>query len=77
MRTKVSSKGQVVLPAELRKQDRIRPGEQFEVERLRSGHYLLKKVPIPGEPGIVDWLLACPQKGWFQALPSESTDELG
>jgi predicted DNA-binding antitoxin AbrB/MazE fold protein len=26
--------------------------------------------------GLVDWLLACPEKDWFQALPSESTDTL-
>jgi predicted DNA-binding antitoxin AbrB/MazE fold protein len=26
--------------------------------------------------GVVDWLLACPEKDWFQSLPSESTDTL-
>jgi predicted DNA-binding antitoxin AbrB/MazE fold protein len=26
--------------------------------------------------GLVDWLLDCPEKGWFQPLPSESTDTL-
>ena len=45
MRTVISSKGQIVLPAELRRQDRIRPGEQFDVERLDRGQYLLKKLP--------------------------------
>ena len=32
MRTTVSSKGQIVLPAEIRRQDRIEPGQEFEVE---------------------------------------------
>ena len=72
----MSSKGQIVVPAELRAQDRIRPGEQFEVERVAAGQYLLKKLPTPGQTGVLDWLLACPERGWFRPLPSESTDDL-
>jgi hypothetical protein len=26
--------------------------------------------------GLVDWLLACPQKGYFVAIDSESNDTL-
>ena len=76
MKTTISSKGQIVLPAELREQDRIRPGEQFDVERLASGQYLLKKLTMPGQAGLLDWLLSCPEKDWFHPLPSESTDEI-
>ena len=76
MKTTVSSKGQVVLPAELRDQDRIVPGQQFSIERLEAGEYLLKKLAVPENAGLVDWLLACPEKGWFQPLVSESTDTL-
>ena len=76
MKTTVSSKGQIVLPAELREQDRIRPGQQFSIERREAGEYLLKKMAVPESAGLVDWLLACPEKGWFQPLPSESTDTL-
>jgi AbrB family looped-hinge helix DNA binding protein len=76
MTTTVSSKGQVVLPAELREQDRIRPGQQFSIERLEAGEYLLKKVPVADKTGLTDWLLACPDKGWFKSLPSDSTDTL-
>ena len=72
----VSSKGQIVLPAELRRQDRIRPGEQFDVERLDCGQYLLKKLSAPGQAGILDWLLACQERDWFCSLPSELTDEI-
>lgn len=76
MRTVLSSKGQIVLPAELRRQDQIRAGQEFDIERLDRGQYLLKKRSKRGQSGIVDWLLACPAQGWFCPLPSESTDEI-
>lgn len=65
-----------MLPAELRTLDQIRPGQQFQVERLRSGQYLLKRIAGEANEGFVDWLLACPEKDWFQPVPSESTDAL-
>jgi AbrB family looped-hinge helix DNA binding protein len=37
MKTTVSSKGQIVLPAEIRRQDRIEAGQEFEIERLDRG----------------------------------------
>ena len=76
MNTIVSTKGQIVLPAELRHQDRIRPGEQFDVERLEAGRYLLTKREVSEQSGIVDWLRACPEGDWFQPLQSESTDTI-
>jgi len=76
MQTVLSSKGQVVLPAELRREDHIEAGQRFLVERLDAGVYVLKKMaPKPNE-GFVDWLRACPEDDWFQSLPSESTDSL-
>ncbi len=76
MKTIVSSKGQIVLPAGLRELDRIRPGQRFDVERLDAGRYLLTKRPGPDNEGLVDWLLACPEKGWFVPIDSESTETL-
>jgi hypothetical protein len=76
MTTTVSSKGQVVLPVELREQDRILAGQQFSIERVEPGAYLLKRLPVPSKEGLTDWLLACPEKGWFQPIESESTDTL-
>ena len=76
MRTTISSKGQIVLPAELREQDGIAPGQQFEVERLKAGEYLLRRTAGPGEPGLVEWLRNCPDEGWFRSIPSESTEDL-
>ena len=76
MTTHVSSKGQIVLPAKIRRQDGIEPGQEFEVERLDRGEYrLVRRAPSPNE-GIVEWLLACPEKGFFVPIESESTDSL-
>lgn len=76
MRTKVSTKGQIVLPAELRREDGIRPGEEMEIERLEAGEYRLTRVTPPRNTGVVDWLLSCPEKGYFVPIESESTDTL-
>jgi AbrB family looped-hinge helix DNA binding protein len=76
VRTRVSSKGQVVLPADLRRRDRIEPGQEFEVERLDSEEYRLRRVASAPNEGLVDWLLACPEKGYFVPIESESTEDL-
>lgn len=75
MKTKVSSKGQIVLPAEVRERDGIEAGQEFELERLKRGVYQLKRRSLPNE-GVVDWLLACPEKGYFVPIESDSTDTL-
>jgi AbrB family looped-hinge helix DNA binding protein len=76
MTTTISSKGQIVLPAKLRQEDGIRPGEEFEVERVEPGSYLLKRRARRNE-GVVKLLLACPVKGWFQSLErTETTDDI-
>ena len=75
MRTRVSSKGQIVLPAEIRELDGIEPGQEFEIERLDRGEYRLVRSPV-GSEGVVDWLLSCPEKDFFVPVDSESTDDL-
>lgn len=76
METTISSKGQVVLPSEIRKRDKLRAGQRFDVERVDEGEYLLKRKATAPNDGLVDWLLACPDKDWFEPVPSESTDTL-
>ena len=76
MTTTISSKGQIVLPAELRKQDGVESGQQFEVERINRGEYRLVRVEPPKNDGLIEWLLSCPEKGFFVAIESESTDTL-
>jgi len=75
MKTMLLSNGQFVLPAELRARDKICPGQQFKVERVRDGEYLLKKLPSSVQLGLVAWLQSCPDNDWFQEISSESTDE--
>ncbi len=76
MTTKVSSNGQIELPAEFREQDGIKAGQQFDIERIDQGEYRLRRhVPAPNE-GLTDWLLACPEKDYFVPIESESTDTL-
>ncbi len=71
MKTTMSSKGRIVLPAALRKQDHLEPGEEFEVERLDQRTYrLVRSRALPNE-GVVDWLLACPVKGFFVPIESD------
>jgi AbrB family looped-hinge helix DNA binding protein len=75
VKTTVSSKGQIVLPAEIRRRDGIEAGQEFEVERLDRGEYRLKRTTRRRNEGLVKLLLACPAKGWFTPLPrTETTD---
>jgi len=76
MRTTISTKGQIVLPAEFRRQDGIESGEEFEIERIDRGEYRLVRRTPPPNDGMVDWLLACPVKGYFVPIEGESTDAL-
>jgi AbrB family looped-hinge helix DNA binding protein len=77
MVTRISSKGQIVLPAEFRQEDGIEPGQEFEVERIEPGEYRLTRATRPRNNGLLKLLLACPAKGWFQPIDrTESTDDL-
>ncbi len=76
MKTTISTKGQLILPSEIRQRDNIEPGQEFEVERIDRGEYRLQRREPPPNEGLVDWLLACPEKGYFVPIESESTDTL-
>ena len=65
LQTVISSKGQVVLPTWLRQRDRI-----------ATGHWLLKRLPMPDNEGRVDCSLACREKDWVQPVAFESTEAL-
>jgi len=73
MKTSLSSKGQLVLPAEIRRRDRLEAGQEFALERVKKGEYRLVKLQPPPNRGMVDWLLACPVKGYFVPVESDST----
>jgi len=77
MKTTISSKGQIVLPAAIRQQDGIDPGQEFEIQRIDQGEYLLKRTKRPRNQGLIQLLLACPVKGWFQPTNrTEATDDI-
>jgi hypothetical protein len=70
----VSSKGKIILPAKIRQQDGIEAGQESEVERIHCGEdRLVRHQPQPNEE-VVNWQLACPQKGFFVPIDSESTN---
>lgn len=76
MKTTVSTKGQIVFPAEIRKRDGIEAGQQFDLERIDCGEYrLVRREPARNE-GLVDWLVSCPEKDFFVPIECESTDSL-
>ena len=77
MKTTVSTKGQVILPAEFRQRDGIEPGQEFDVERIDRGEYRLKRTARRRNEGLVKLLLACPVKGWFKPMDrSKTTDDI-
>lgn len=72
----MSSKGQIVVPAAIRKQDGIQPGQEFEIERLKRGEYVLRRTKRRRNEGLVQLLLACPVEGWcLSGDRKESTDD--
>ena len=56
--------------------DCVKPGHEFDVERLDRGDYRLVRRAIRPNEGVIDWLLAFPHKDFFVPIDSESTDLL-
>ena len=76
VRTSISTKGQIILPAQMRREDGIAPGDAFEIERIDRGEYRLIRIKPARSEGVVDWLLSCPEKDYFAPIESESTDDM-
>ncbi|HKI05335.1 MAG TPA: AbrB/MazE/SpoVT family DNA-binding domain-containing protein [Thermoanaerobaculia bacterium] len=72
MKTAVSTKGQIALPAKIRQQDGIEPGQEFEIERIDRGEYRLVRLSPPRNEGLLDWLLSCPEKDFFVPIESKT-----
>lgn len=75
MKTTVSSKGQIVLPAELRREDDVRAGDQFEVERIEDGVFVLRRVTARANKGLIDLLRSCPVSDWYVPLDRNATTD--
>lgn len=67
MKTIISSKGQLVLPAPLRERDRIAAGQTFDIERIEAGQYLLRRQPVPDNEGPRGLAAHLPGKGLVPA----------
>jgi len=59
MQTTLSTKGQIILPAEIRKKGRFHPGEKFEVHE-KDGKIILSPVKKSRNSGLVALLRRCP-----------------
>ena len=68
MKTRLSSKGRIVLPAKLLEKDHVKPGTEFEVERVRRDQYRLTRRPAHRHEGLVDLLMHYPTKGYFTPI---------
>ena len=49
---------------------------KFAIQRVDNGQYLLQREDENASADLLDWLLACPSKDWFQPIDSETTDSL-
>jgi hypothetical protein len=76
MKTTVSPRGKACCLQNFGQMDRIEAGQEFDIERLDRGEYRLVRRAAPPNDGAVDRLLACPEKGYFVPVESESTDTL-
>jgi len=77
MKTTISTKGEIILPAEIRREDDIKPGQEFEIKRIDRGEYILKRMTNSRNKGLVQLLVSCPVKDWFQPLErTETTDDI-
>jgi hypothetical protein len=67
MTTTLFANGLIEIPEVFRKVDALKTGQQCDIERVGQGHYQLRvsTVAEASTGNWVEWLLACPEKGWF------------
>jgi AbrB family looped-hinge helix DNA binding protein len=59
MTTVLSSKGQIVIPAAIRKRHQFRVGDELLIEE-RDDEVVLKKARRNRKKSLVQWMLDCP-----------------
>lgn len=67
MTTILSANGSLEIPEEFRAADGLKPGQRCDIERMGRGEYRVRAAEAGEAPGgnWVEWLLACPEKGWL------------
>ncbi len=61
-----------MLPAELRQQGNVQPGQVFEIGRVDlDDRRLVRRTALPIH-GVVDWLLGCPEKTYLPKIVAAS-----
>jgi hypothetical protein len=77
MRTMIGEDGSILIPDEFCQADAIEAGQTCEIERIAAGEYRLRLTEPRRPQTIVDILLACPVKGFFEPLErTETTADL-
>jgi AbrB family looped-hinge helix DNA binding protein len=61
VKTVLSTKGQVVIPDDIRRRKALQPGDELELEEIADGVILRKR---KRNRGLVRLLLNCPVKGF-------------
>jgi len=72
MTTILSRKGQLLLPAQLRRKLHLSPNDDFEVAVEDKDTITLRRISTPPNHGLVDLLVACPSG--FVIPPREKDD---
>lgn len=80
MTTILSANGLIEIPEIFRKEDALQTGARCEVERVGRKEYRVRvdegDAQVP-EERLIDILLNCPVKGWFEPMDrTETTDDL-
>jgi AbrB family looped-hinge helix DNA binding protein len=70
--TVLSQKGQIVLPASIRNQLHLSPGDDFEISVEDEETITLRRISRPANQGLVDLLLKCPSP---LPLPKREKDD--
>ena len=76
MTTVLSPKGQIVLPAAVRQQLHLSPGDDFEVAVEDEDTITLRRISHPANRGLIDLLLACPEPFEIFARERDDTEPL-
>ena len=70
MTTILQNNGHIVLPPKVRREKKLRPGDNLEVlaDEDDPNAIVLRKVEKEPKPNWAEVLLACPEKGWFRPM---------